>query len=319
LWRWLWLSSVLAALLVPVIALDCWRAGGLHRAALFLVLAAWVDTSGLFAVLTAGAACSVVIAARGFDDPRITRFMLLGGFLALAFAVAMVLVGIHRSLPALASLRTGALYDQLMQCARLLSAHGVLPALLLVLAFGLLDRGPRGALPVMVLGVAACVAVAPQALERWQQMAYTPQRLAAFSLWRRIIPPGTTILWPEDPPMDAWFVLERPSYWSLYQMAGMVFSRDDAMIGTWLESQTAPVLPDIRTDSDNGPDEWKSPHALADVCRLPNIVFFASWNYLGPTHYPPVAPDGVRSPKRLYLYRCPRSQSSPLPSTWGPS
>ena len=103
--------------------------------------------------------------------------------------------------------------------------------------------------------------------------------------------------------MDDWFVLERPSYWSLYQMAGMVFSRADTMIGTFLESKTDPVLPTIRSDPESALKREESPHTLRDICQLPDIHFFASWNDLGPTPYPSVAPDGPAH-GRLYLYRC---------------
>jgi hypothetical protein len=304
LWRWLWLSGVLAALLVPIIATDCWRAGGLHRAAIVLLAAAWLDTSGMFAVLAALGACSFVIAAPGIDNPRLEQLMLLSSCVLLAFSLSVVVVAIHHSLAQEAGVHAGSLYSRCMQTARLLSDHGALPALALVVACFVSDTGLQWAQLVAALGAAACMAVAPQALDRWTQIAYSPQRLAAFAAWRTAIPPGTPVLWPEDPPMDDWFVLERPAYWSLYQMAGMVFSRDDAMIGTWLESEANPVLPAIRRSADRPLNEGRSARTLTDICRLPGMVFFASWNNLGPTPYPPVAPGGRGTRDVMYLYRC---------------
>jgi len=302
-WRWLWLSGVVAALLAPVIALDCWRAGGLGRAAIVLLVAAWLNTPGLYALLAALGACSCAATLRTVDNPRLVNVMLLGCYLLLAISLGVVAVAIHDSFQP-ASLRAGSFYNRFMQTAHLLSYNGVLPVLILALACWLLDTGVRGALLVSALGVAACLALAPRALDRWTQIAYPPQRIAAFAAWRAAVPPGTTVLWPEDPPMDDWFVLERPSYWSLYQMAGMVFSRDDAMIGTWLESKTNPVLPAIRKDSDSDIKQEKSPHTLEDICGLPDMKFFASWNDLGPTPYAAVAADGDHSADRLHLYRC---------------
>jgi hypothetical protein len=303
-WRWLWLSGVLAALLAPVIALDCWRAGGLSRAAIVLIVAAWLNIPGLYAVLAALGACSCAAAARSMDNPRVVNVMLLSCYALLAISLAVAVVAIHDSLLQPGSRHGGSLYSRFVQTARLLSYNGLLPALLLALACWLLDTGVRGALLVAALGVVACLAMAPQAFARWTQVAYPPQRIAAFAAWRAAVPPGIPVLWPEDPPMDDWFVLERPSYWSLYQMAGMVFSRDDAMIGTWLESKANPMLPAIRKDSDSDLKQEKSPHTLDDICGLPDMRFFASWNDLGPTPYPAVAADGAHSPDRLYLYRC---------------
>jgi hypothetical protein len=312
LWRWLWLSSVLAALLLPVIAMDCWRAGGLSRAAIVLIFAAWLDTSGLFAVIVALGACSCAIAARAVEDPRLSQPMLYGSYLLLAISFVALVVAMQDSLVQLTTLR-GTFYGRSIQAARLLSYHGILPALLLGAAFWLIDAGLPGALLLSVLGAAACAAVVPQAVERWTQIAYPPERLAAFASWRAAIAPGTPVLWPEDPPMDDWFVLERPSYWSLYQMAGMVFSRDDTMIGTWLESKADPVLPAIRKDADSVTKQEAAPHTLRDVCALPDIRFFASWNDLGPTPYPSVAASGGPPPNRLYLYRCPAARTAVAP------
>jgi hypothetical protein len=304
-WRWLWLSSVLAGVLLPVIALDCWRAGGLYRAAIVLIIAAWLDTTNLFAVIVALGACSCALATRAIDDPRLAQWMLYGSYLLLALSFAALIIAMHDSLRELTALHGGSFYNRSMQAARLLSYHGILPAVLLALALRLIHAAASSALLVFVLGAAACAAVVPQALDRWTQIAYPPPRLAAFAAWRAAIPRGTPVLWPEDPPMDDWFVLERPSYWSLYQMAGMVFSRDDTMIGTWLESKASPVLPAIRKDADSEIKQEESPHTLRDVCQLPDIKFFASWNDLGPTPFAPVAADGERSRDRLYLYRCP--------------
>jgi hypothetical protein len=303
-WRWLWLSGVVAALLAPVIAVDCWRAGGLARAAMVLLVAAWLNTPGLYALLAALGACSCAAALRTVDNPRLVNVLLLSCYLLLAISLGVVAVAIHDSFTRPGSPGAGSFYNRFIQTAHLLSYNGVLPVLLLVLACWLLDTGVRGALLVSALGAAACLAMAPRALHGWTQIAYPPQRLAAFAAWRAAVPPGTPVLWPEDPPMDDWFVLERPSYWSLYQMAGMVFSRDDAMIGTWLETKANPVLPAIRRDPDSDFKQEKSPHTLEDICELPDIKFFASWNDLGPTPYPPVAPDGPRSRELLYLYRC---------------
>jgi hypothetical protein len=302
-WRWQWLSSVVAALFLPMIALDCWRAEGLTRSTIILLIAAWLDTSNMFGILAALGACGLATAAPRVNEPRIAQMILVGSFLLLAGSLATVFVSIHDSLHQMMSVHGGSLYGRLLQAAHVLSYNGVLPALLLGLAWWLPEVGTSWSLLTAALGAAACAALAPHAVERWTQVAYPPQQIAAFAPWRTAVPPGTSVLWPEDPPLYNWFVLERPAYWSLYQMAGMVFSRDATTVGTGLESRVSPLLPSIRAGSDSVPEEGRTLQALQEICRLPGIAFAASWNNLGPTPYPPVSPDG-RPQHLMYLYHC---------------
>jgi hypothetical protein len=305
-WRWLWLSSVVATVFLPVIAVDCWRTEGLQRSAIVLLIAAWLDSADVFWIFVALGACGMAAAARNVREQRIAQMVLLVSYLLLATSLANVFISIHDGLHQ-AGAAGGSLYARFLRVALVLTHAGALPALLLGLAWWLPETGVPRALLVVTLGVAACAVLAPHAVERWTQVAYPPQRLAAFAPWRAAIPPGTTVLWPEDPPLGDWFVLGRPAYWSLYQMAGMVFSRDDAMVGTSLESQVNPLLPAIRSGADSMPDQVRPSQALQDICRLPGIAFAASWNDLGPTPYPPVSPDGNRQ-RRLYLYHCEPAQ-----------
>jgi hypothetical protein len=285
-----------------VIGVDCWRSEGLTRSAIVLLIAAWLDTSNLFGILAALGACGLATAAPRVNEPRIAQMILLASYLLLAGSLAIALVSIHDSLHQMLNVHGGSRYGRFLQAAHVLSYNGVLPALLLVLAWWSAEIGLPWALLTATMGAAACAALAPHAVERWTQVAYPTRQIAAFAPWRAAVPPGTTVLWPEDPPLYNWFVLERPAYWSLYQMAGMVFSRDDAMVGTSLESQVNPLLPSIRSGSDV-PEEGRTLQSLQEICRLPGIAFAASWNNLGPTPYPPVSPDGRRQ-HQMYLYHC---------------
>jgi hypothetical protein len=271
-----------------------------------LFIGAWLNSGDVFWIAVALGACAIAVAARRAQDQRIAQMVLFASYLLLAISLATVFIGIRDSLhEALAE--GGSRYARVLRIALVLTHAGALPALVLGLAWWLPETGTRGSGAVAALGVAACVVLAPHALERWTQVGYPPRRLAVFAAWRAAIPPGTTVLWPEDPPLDDWFALQRPAYWSLYQMAGMVFSRDDAMVGTSLESQVNPLLPAIRSATDNVTDQERPSQALQEICRLPDIAFVASWNDLGPTPYPTVSPDGSRQ-HRLYLYHCDPSQ-----------
>jgi hypothetical protein len=43
---------------------------------------------------------------------------------------------------------------------------------------------------------------------------------------------------------------------------------------------------------------------VTEVCKLFRLEFFASWNDLGPTPYPPLAPHSDQPRRVLRLYRC---------------
>ncbi len=197
------------------------------------------------------------------------------------------------------------LYDLRIGQGQALFLNGVLPALILILAAWMVDRKFRHtSLPIAALGIAACLFVLPYGIKTWTQIHYPQERYAMFEPWRQAMAPATEVLWP-DPPPDDWFLLGRPSYWSLYQMAGMVFSREVTMITTRRESALEPLLPLIKADQvETAGATTRAGHSPADVCKLPDLKFFASWNDLGPTPYAPLAPDARRPGRLLRLYRC---------------
>jgi hypothetical protein len=153
------------------------------------------------------------------------------------------------------------------------------------------------------------LSVLPYGVQTWTHTRFPEDRRQAFAPWRAAIPESAEILWPDTPP-TAWFELGRASYWSLYQMAGMVFSRDVSMVSTGRESIVSPILPklgsELKNDKHYGHTESSKDQRdlIADPCTLPGLSFYASWIDLGPTPYPPVAPDSEDPRQTLYLYRC---------------
>jgi hypothetical protein len=123
-----------------------------------------------------------------------------------------------------------------------------------------------------------------------------------------VIPESAEVLWP-DTPQTVWFELSRASYWSFYQMAGMVFSREAAMLGTQRQSRLSKIMPQLGAlNSDKHIAMTRtprhSPGLTASPCELPDVTFYASWLDLGPTAYPPVVPDNENPREKLYLYAC---------------
>ena len=310
-WRWLWLAGVMSVLLSPAIAADCWHRRGLGRAAAVLLLSAWLTRSDTFAAVPMLLACLTALVPRGLSDPRQARLVEWGAYVLLAGSLLMFVGEVRGNLPQLGVIGAGHRhYMAHIAQAQALANGGLLPAALLVLAWWWARAGTRGgAIALAALGVALVICVLPYGVRTWTHARYPEERTAAFAPWRAAIPQSAEILWP-DPPPAAWFELGRASYWSLYQMAGMVFSRDVTMVSTSRETAVRPVLPQLgRKLSGDKHYALATPTGPAGrsrtaACALPGVTFFASWLDLGPTPYPPVVPDVDNPRQPLYLYRC---------------
>jgi hypothetical protein len=309
-WRWLWLLGVLSVLLAPAIAIDCWRSGGLGRAAALLLLSAWLARNNYFAILPMTLACVAAARPAALRDPRQAQLVQSAAYILLAASLIILLGALRNALPQLDVIRAGHRpYLVWIEDTQALAYEGLLPAALLALiGWSAHHATRRGAILLAVLGASLLASVLPYCVRTWTHTRYPQDRYQAFASWRAAIPESAEILWP-DPPLVTWFELGRASYWSLYQMAGMVFSRDVTMVSTGRENAVTPLLPQLgralsgtRHNSVASPKD--TPGLMSELCRLPGLTFYASWNDLGPTPYPAVVPDDEHPHEVLHLYRC---------------
>ena len=326
-WRWLWLSGYLGLVFLPVIVPDCWRRGLLGRAAVLLLLAALLGLNDARALPLALLACACAAVA-GRAVPRwlgaavqaIAGFLLAAGVLLAAWNLHVYLR--HAPLFPFVHGRYAIGLEYLQQWSHL----GTVPAVALVLAWWVYGRaGVREATVLTALAALVCLLLLPFGWATWTEVRYAPDQIAAFATWRRVIPPDAEVLWPDET-SDVWFLLQRPSFWSLDQMAGQVFSRELAALATQREAQVLSVMPWLRhekitflssaleaqadapvaaaDDAGGGAAPTAQWRGLAAVCRLPGLRFFVSWNRLGPTPYEPILPRADHPDEPLYLYRC---------------
>ncbi|HTY93872.1 MAG TPA: hypothetical protein VMC02_08290 [Steroidobacteraceae bacterium] len=310
-WRWLWLLGVLSTLLLPVIAVDCWKSGDLGRAAALSLLGALLIHTDEAAAVPALLACVAALAAGRLRSALQTRIFLVVAVAMLALSLVVLARNIPNVLPQLQTIRAGRRpYLVRIGEAQALAYGGLLPAALLALVCAGAQRATRrSALLLAGLGAVLLLSVLSYSLQTWTHQKYPDDRVRAFAPWRAAIPESAEILWPDPPPAD-WFELGRASYWSLYQMAGMVFSRDVTMVSTSRETAVTPVLPILgRTLTTErhyalAPQVSGAQAATFGPCKLRDVTFYASWADLGPTPYPAVAPDPEKPNDMLYLYRC---------------
>ncbi|MGC1457818.1 MAG: hypothetical protein WA825_06040 [Steroidobacteraceae bacterium] len=310
-WRWLWLLGVLSSMLLPVIAVDCWNCGDLGRAAALALLGALLIHTNDTAAVPALLACVAALAAPRISTPPQARIFLVVAIGLLALSVVILAQDIPNVLPQFQSIRQGRRpYLVRIGEAQALAYGGLLPAAALALVCSGVTRATRRiALLLAGLGAVLLLSVLSYSVQTWTHRKFPLDRVQAFAPWRAAIPESDEVVWPDPPPAE-WFELGRASYWSLYQMAGMVFSRDVTMVSTGRETAVTPLLPMLgRTLTAErhyaqAPAAQNPQAATRALCHLRGVTFFASWADLGSTPYPAVAPDPAKPNEMLYLYHC---------------
>ncbi len=310
-WRWVWLADILAAVLLPVIAGDCWRSGIAGRIALVLLASAWIlkdDGSALY-ILPVVIACAAVPPA--WREHRYMRLALFGacGLLLLAATIDLSarLAYVEPEEASEASLP---------QQVRSVCANGFVPGMLLIAAWFGLRRIRSTQAGWMFAGSAAalCAPLLWLGWSSWTATHYSAALAGKFAPWRAEIPPNAEVMWP-DIPLGAWYLLERPNYWSPHQSVGAIFSREKSLL---VRDRTASINAALRAGGLLGDDIKESDLGLVTMlsaskmpaqslkiaCADPALRYVASWQRIGKTPVAPVTIDPAKPNSRIYLYRC---------------
>jgi hypothetical protein len=208
----------------------------------------------------------------------------------------------------------GSSVTTLVKALQTRASDGLPYAVMLTLAWYGADRlsSMRTAAPLAALGALACVAIAPVAWSSWHTFYFTDTLRAAFADWRRQIPPHAEVIWPATP-VGAWYLLDRPSYWSVYQVPGDIFSRQKGLEvhRRGLRVLSALASPEVARQKPKEPPEtlpkdveWVDSRGLAVLCTDPALGFVVTWSRLGKTPFQPVQPIPAKPRDLLHLYRC---------------
>jgi hypothetical protein len=293
-WRWLWIANTLALLLFPVIAHDCLRAGAPSRAALLLLAAGWIGIDTAYLAGLAILAVPIVALNKRLGAADHRRLTLYAAALILVLSLVQFTTTLLNDLRGAAALAHGSGLDatELDAWAR----AGILPAALFAWLwwFTVRSRSVLRSASALLVGITLCAAFAPLAWHAWTDPAPWEAWRDRFLPWRRAIPPDAQVL-ASGAPNIPWFVLERPSFWSLRQMAGMVFSRTIAMELLERERRVHLYL--------------TAQHPLHDLTSLctanPSLAYFISAADLGGTRFVPIdiGPPAIPG-SRVRLYSC---------------
>lgn len=300
-WRWLWLTNALAVLLLVPIGASCWKSGYAGRTTLILLAAGWVAIDEKFAALPAALAVLSAAAAARIRQEQTARLVfraacaiLFLSFVAFCGSVLAVTARLHSIAPDTTLYTSPFLLA--LRPVRAWASGGVLTAAVLIAVSWLArrDSSPPRTIALLVVAIALCVAVAPLAWHAWSRVTFTDSLRSDFAGWRAQMPEDAQVLWV-DSTTAPWFVLDRPSYWSLRQMAGLVFSRPLTVELVRRE--------DLLTHRHSLPDNALS--GLDYTCSSgPALDYVVSPRNLGPTPFAPVKIETESGKYAMWLYRC---------------
>jgi hypothetical protein len=229
-WRWMWICTLAAVLLMPLALARAWQESLLHRSGALLLATAWLlRLTWVFPELLASAFAAAALACIAFSK-SLPEPLPRHVFLATVVVSATVILSTTPSiLAAFRSQPATGMEPSTLQVLRKLFQLG-LPALAVALVAWFLTVRTRllfGTAMVFVLATTGLTMAAPVVQSEWTTSLYSKHR-DAFAAWRQKIDGQRSVLWIDDPTLS-WFLLDAPSYISIGQTAGLAFSRDAAV------------------------------------------------------------------------------------------
>jgi hypothetical protein len=302
-WRWQWLGTVTAAVLLPEIVSTRWLAGMAGRTTAVLLLAAWMFALDEFAVIAALATAASLVFLRKRTQREI-RLIFWGACGMLAIAVVW---RVASNLEFTDANYLDAHIPLWLRRAMSFAHDGSAPMAVIVLVWWLArtTRKPFALILLAALATAGSVALFPQTWAIWTVREFPPQLVAQFGPWRERIPAAADVFWPESP-LATWLLLNRPSYLSAVQTSGMVFSRDAAIELKRRADTLAPIVSPqsfLRWNG-TGPGFDLSLQQLQGICHLAVFEFLVTSADLGFAPVSILSPKSWSVSKGLRLYRC---------------
>jgi hypothetical protein len=305
-WRCAWLGTAVAALLLPATLGALWGGEFAARCGAALLLAAWIFGPGAFG-FEAAAAAIVAFALLHRLKHSEARWIFYGSIGLLVISIFWRLATNLEFADATTLEPTVPLWLR-----RLTSfAHdGLVPLTLIALVCALAHRA-RTLPAIALIGAAAmglCALLLPHTWQNWSQSEYPPSLVARFSVLREHIPRGSDVFWP-DLPLASWILLDRPSYISVVQTSGMVFSRQSAFeLKRRADTLSAAIPPaQFLHWSLGNTDTRLSGSGQTQICNSGAIEFLVTATKLDME--PEASVPSLTGPdsKRIRLYRCPHA------------
>jgi len=299
-WRCLWITSVIAVLVLPLVIQTCWRMGEMGRAAALLLIGVWLLRGYVYPLEVAPLSVAAALAAaKKTSPPEGARRWVNGGAWTVAILSAVWAIAnlwlLAKRYPL--ELRV----PGLVLLTRVWGAEGVLSALVLAGAWYACwkAKSPLGLYACAIVASVICILVMPIAATERTHVTVTPELFRAYEPWRQLIPAGQEVFWAKGDPYPAWVLLQRPSYMTNQQTGTNLFSR---RAGMELERRSEVLRRAFNLDQDSA----DVAPTLATVCAKSDLKFLVtSYDLRAPAlaEAPAGIPDDLRT---LRLYRCDR-------------
>jgi hypothetical protein len=302
-WRWQWLGTAVAALVLPATVRSLWQSNGGGRTTSLLLVAAWIFASNTFALATAATVLASLALMRRLK-PSEARLVFWGSCGMLAIAI------VWRAASDLQFTEAYYLEPSIPLWIRRtvsFTRDGAAPVAVIWLMWRCTQI--RRGYPVLILmgalALAGCAALLPQTWHSWTSRKFSQQDIDEFAPFRERIPPTSEVFWPESP-VAVWVLLDRPSYLSVTQTSGMVFSRQSAFELNRRATALNSTLPrsTFMNWNTGGTGMNLSKQQLEQACETGEFGFLVTAADLG---VEPVAvvPSASGAPsKKIRLYKC---------------
>lgn len=230
-WRWMWISAFVATLFLASSIAQCLASRNRTSvAAAGILIAAWMLPSAwalpAFASTPLAILATLLYSHRERVPIRLARYAQV----LAALATLLICASIVSSMFALAGLELDiGKGPAAVQRLRDWFALGIpaVAAVILIWAAASWTRTWIGVSVLLLVSATTLSFAMPASWREWTSSKYEEQR-DRFADWRSVIGPNRTVLWTEDT-LAVWFLLDRASFASSTQTAGVVFSREAAL------------------------------------------------------------------------------------------
>lgn len=306
-WRWQWLGTLTAALLLAPSLGSLISRGTAGRVTALTLSAAWLFAGSGYALVAAAAAAASLCATRLKPTELRLVFCGAGGLFLIA---AIWRIASNLEFTELHYLELDIPYWA--RAAMSFVHDGSLPvaAILLVWWAAGTRRGGIAATALTLLAVAGVAALLPLTWKQWTSREVTGARAAQYIAWRALIPVTAEVFWPEAP-LSAWLLLERPSYLSIVQTSGLVFSHDAAIELKRRALALSHVIPPeafLGWTMSNGA-MGLSKEQMRSACNIGAFAFVVTRANFGVDPVAMIPEPGATRISSQRLYRCPLGDS----------
>ncbi len=222
-WRWMWVTGFVSVLLVVPTALHVWRAERCGPLCATLLVLAWTF-QGIDSLACADAALALWL-VRPYITARTGQHLRWAG----AALVAIVVLWTVANCWTFAFSAIPESGREPIIVGRLREMFGLGVSAVLLAGFVWYGARRIRSMPMVALVAAALVAtsvtILPGSVKQMSAVG-SPAEIAEFADWRAAIPPTSNVLMVPTTKSAAfvWFTLGRPSYLSVDQSAGVIFS-----------------------------------------------------------------------------------------------